>query len=134
MVTDPIGQLEGILAPWRRGFFKHGGSGRRLLSLRNRIQIRRPPSVGPEPLDVHYISFTLQFRQRALNRRDGEIETGGDGFLARPAFSVGVGAILEIHIDRFRAVGQLRVGVDGSKKAQRFSPPAPKLYLRLLEM
>ena len=37
MVTDPIGQREGALAPWRRGFFKHGGSGGRLFSLRNRV-------------------------------------------------------------------------------------------------
>ncbi len=56
----------------------------------------------------------------------GEAQVGGDGVDARPALTLGVGAVTEVHIHGPCPVGKLVGGVD-ALEISHYSPPPPVL-------
>lgn len=83
----------------------------------DRIEVGRAAPIGPVAFLLNEIPLGSQLVQGTLHRGAGELQVGGDGAYPKPAFALGVRAVLEVHIDGHGPVGDIRVGVDGSKKA-----------------
>ena len=64
-----------------------------------------------------YVPVLHQIGNRTLDRAFGKAEIGGNSLYARPAFALGGGHALEVHIDGFRPVRQAVVSVDSIKIA-----------------
>ena len=103
----PSGQKIGAVPPWRE----------RLRFLLDGIEVRGAAPVRTVPLLLCEISFGGQLVQGALDCGAGELQVGGDGAYPRPAFALGVGAVLEVHINGHGPVGNVRIGVDSSEVA-----------------
>ncbi len=63
------------------------------------------------------IAIVSQLLQSTFYRGAGELQVGSNGSYSRPALALPIRAILQVHIDRHGPVGDIRVGIDGSKVA-----------------
>ena len=89
---------------------------------KDRIEIGRIAAVFPETVGLFQIALLLQIGEGPLHRRAGELQIGSDGVDARPAFSLGVGSVAEIHIDSLCPVAEFPIGIDGSEPAHGLPP------------
>ena len=69
------------------------------------------------------ISVPLQIVKRPLDRRAGQLHIRGNGLDTRPALSLGIRAVPQVHIDRLCSGGKFGVGVNCSEVAHRSSSP-----------
>src|SRR5699024_282375 len=73
------------------------------------IEIGGAAPIRPVPGSLFQIAALLQIVQRPLDRGAGQLHVRGNGLNARPALSLGIGAIPQVHIDRLRSGGKLSV-------------------------
>ena len=66
-------------------------------------------------------SLLLQVRQGPLHGAAGELQVLRDPADAGPAGAVGVGAVLEVHIDCLGPVGQFLIRINASKVTHVFA-------------
>ena len=66
---------------------------------------------------LFYIPVHLQVGNRAFHRAPGEPKIGSDSFDPRPTLTLGGGHAFEVHIDCFRPMRQIAVGIDCVKIA-----------------
>ena len=100
----PSVQENGTVPPWREGLFSS-----------DCIEIGCAATVGPMPRCPGKVALCLQFIQSTLHGGAGQLEPRGNCIDSRPALALAIGAILEVHIDRHGSMGDIRVGIDGSK-------------------
>lgn len=93
----------------------------RLRFLLDGIEVRGTAPVGTVSGVLDQIAFGGQLVQSAFHCGAGELQVSGNRPDPRPAFALGVRAILEIHIDGHGPVRDIRVGVDSSKETHTSS-------------
>ena len=79
------------------------------------IEIGGAAPIRPVPGILLEIAVLLQIMQCPLDRGAGQLHVRGNGLDARPALSLGIGAIPQVHIDRLRSGGKFGVGVNCSE-------------------
>ena len=103
------GQQQGAVLPWREA----------APCLFDAVQIRRVAAVVTKAGLPFQIAVLFQIGQRPLDGGAGEGQIGGDGVDPGPAYALGGGAALEVHIHRLGPVGQGTVTVDAVKIAHQ---------------
>lgn len=87
------------------------------LSSFHAVEITREAAVVAVAGFLLDVPVSLQIGKGALNRAFGHAEIGRDGFDPRPAFALGGGHALEVHVDRLGPVRDAVVGIDRIKIA-----------------
>ena len=98
-------------------------------ALSDGVQIGGRATVGSMPRRLLQISVLLQIMKRPLHRGAGQLHVRGNGVDTRPALSLGIGAIPQVHINRLGSGGQFGVGINGSEVTHISS--SPNAFVRL---
>lgn len=75
------------------------------------IQAAGQTAIGTTAVGAFQESMTLQVRQGPLHGAAGQLQVLRDPADAGPAGAVGVGAVLEVHIDRPCSVRQVQIRI-----------------------
>ena len=105
-------QQTGAVSPWRE----------LRLSSSPAVEVAGEAAVIAVAVLIFEVAVFLQIGYGSLDRAFRQPKIGRDGLDPRPAFDLGGGHALEIHIDRFGSVWQAVVGIDGFKIADLTTP------------
>ena len=107
IVDHPWGQLIiTLLSWWKIPFYA---------ALLDKVQIGSVTPICPIPGELFQISVLCQIRQGPFNRGAWQIQIWSDPLNSRPAFSLSICTVMQIHIDYLRSGRQSIISIYGSK-------------------